>query len=91
MTTLEILGEIIRKRRVVRMKAHAATAEVRLTAYVLGSMPFVTLAALLFSSPRYLTPLFADPRGTFMLAVSAGMLLAAFIIMRQMIRSVVTE
>jgi tight adherence protein B len=41
--TLETLASIIRKRRAVRARAKALTSEIRLSAYVLGSLPFMTL------------------------------------------------
>jgi len=88
-TTLEILGEIIRRRRTVRLKAKAATAEVRMTAYVLGSMPFFVFGALIFVNPTYLTPLITDPRGNVMLVTAFSMLLIAFLSMRHMMRGVV--
>jgi tight adherence protein B len=87
-TTLEILGEIIRRRHAIRMKARAATAEVRMSAYVLGSMPFFVFGALFFVNPKYLTPLFVDPRGKVILVVSFSLLLGAFVTMRRMMRSV---
>jgi tight adherence protein B len=87
--TLEILAEIIRRRRVVRLKARAATAEVRLSAYVLGAIPLCVLGALVVLNPGYLTPLLSDPRGNFMLGVAFVMLLAAFVVMRQMMRGVI--
>jgi tight adherence protein B len=89
-STLEILSDIIRKRRAVRLKARAATGEVRVSAYVLGALPFVAIGALLMLSPDYLTPLFADARGNFILGLAAGSELIALVIMRQMIRSVTT-
>ena len=88
-TTLEILGEIVRRRRAGRMKARAVTAEVRMSAYVLAAIPFVVFGALLLVSPAYLRPLFVDPRGNIILAVSFVLLLMAFITMRSMMRSVV--
>ena len=61
--TLDMLSGIMRKRRAVRMKAKSATAEIRLTGYLLGSLPLVIIAVLLLVQPGYLDPLFADPRG----------------------------
>ncbi|HEV2561827.1 MAG TPA: type II secretion system F family protein [Rhizomicrobium sp.] len=87
--TLEILGDIIRRRRVVRLKARAATAEVRISAYVLGALPFIVIAGLLIVSPSYLTPLITDRRGNVILAVAAAMLVMAFLVMRHMTRSAV--
>jgi tight adherence protein B len=87
-STLEVLSGIMRKRRSVRLKAQSATAEIRLTGYVLGSLPFLTIGALLVIQPGYLNPLFVDPRGHVILAMAAGGLLLSFVTMRQMMRSV---
>jgi tight adherence protein B len=86
--TLEILSDIIRRRRGVRLKAKATTAEIRVSAYVLGSLPILIVGALLLIQPGYLTPLFHDPRGHLIIAVAAGLLLLAAVSMRQMMRSV---
>lgn len=86
--TLEVLSDIVRKRRAVRLKAGATTAEIRVSAYVLGGLPFFILGALLLVQPGYLTPLFVDPRGHVILAIAGGLLLAGAIVMRQMMRSV---
>jgi len=86
--TFDMLSAIIRKRRATRMKARAATAEIRLTAYVLGSLPFLTVGLLMLLQPGYLAPLFGDPRGHVILLLAAGGLLLSFLVMRQMMRSV---
>jgi tight adherence protein B len=86
--TLEILSDIIRKRRAVRLKAKATTAEIRVSAYVLGSLPLLIIGALLLIQPGYLSPLFQDPRGHIIIAIAAGLLLLAAISIRQMMRSV---
>lgn len=87
-STLDVLATIIRKRRAARMKAKSATAEIRLTAYVLGSLPFLTMGSLLLVQPGYLMPLFKDPRGHVILGIAAGGLAASFLSMRMMMRSV---
>ncbi len=87
-TTLTILSEIMRKRRAMRLKARAATGEVRMSAYILGAMPFLVIGALLVADPSYLAPLISDPRGNVILGIATGMLIAGFAIMRQMMRSV---
>ncbi len=85
--TLETLSQIIRKRRAVRLKARAATAEVRISAIVLGAIPFFVTGALLFAAPTYLDPLFADPRGNIILGLAVLGLLLAGLTMRAMIRN----
>ncbi len=82
--TLEALGQLMRSRRAVQLKAQAVTAEIRLTAYILSALPFLTIAALLVLSPGYLTPLFADSRGQVILSIAAGGLLTSALVMRQM-------
>jgi tight adherence protein B len=87
-TTLDILTDIIRKRRAARLKAKAATGEIRITAYTLGGIPVLTIGALLVIQPGYLTPLFTDPRGHLIIGMACGALLLAFLSMRMMMRSV---
>lgn len=86
--TLEIISDIIRRRRAIRLKAKAATSEIRVTAYVVGALPFLIVGALLLIQPGYLNPLYADPRGQVILCIAAGLLLLAGLSMRQMMRSV---
>lgn len=85
--TLETLSQIIRKRRAVRMKARATTAEVKISAIVLGSVPFVVTAALLIVAPSYLDVLFLDSRGNFIVGLALLCLLLAGLTMRTMIRN----
>ncbi len=86
--TLETLSDIIRRRRAGRMKARAVTAEVRASAYVLSAIPFLIIGGLLALNPQYLAPLIDDPRGNIIIGAAAGLLMAAFLTMRQMMHSV---
>jgi tight adherence protein B len=86
--TLEALSQLIRSRRAVVLKARAVTAEVRLSAYILGALPFFTIGALLVISPGYLTPLFTDPRGKAVLAAAIGGLSLSAFVMRRMLRGI---
>ena len=85
--TLQMLSEIIRKRRAGRMKAKAVTAEVRMSAYVLAAIPFVVIAGLMVINPGYLLPLVRDPRGWVIVGVAIGLLLGGFLIMAMMMKS----
>jgi tight adherence protein B len=88
---LENLSDLMRKRRASRLKAKAATGEIRMTAYTLAAVPVFTVGALLAIQPAYLVPLFADPRGHFILASAAGCLAAAFVSMRALMRRLTTD
>lgn len=90
-STLEELSQIMQKRRNMQSKARAATSEVRFTAYVLGALPFVVIAAMLAAAPDYLQPLFTDKRGHLILAAGIGGLSLAYLVMRTMMRSVTTD
>ena len=85
--TLETLSEIIRKRRAVRLKAKAATAEIRISAMVPGGIPFFVVGALLVVSPAYLAPLISDPRGNIIIGSALLSLLLGALTMRSMIRA----
>ncbi len=87
-TTLDILSDIMRKRRAMRMKARATTGEVRMSAYVLGAIPFLVIGGLLVITPNYLEPLIDDPRGNVIIAMAVGSLVIGFGIIRHMMHSV---
>ena len=87
-TTLEILADIIRKRRNVRLRAQAATGEIRMSAYILGTLPFLVTGAFLVISPGYLTPLATDPRGHVIVGAALLGLTLAYVTMRRMLHSV---
>jgi tight adherence protein B len=86
--TLEILADIIRKRRTVRLRAQAATGEIRMSAYILGALPFLVTGTFLVVSPGYLTPLATDPRGHVIVGIALLGLLLAYLSMRAMLHSV---
>ena len=86
-STLELLSDIMRRRRALRLKAQATTSEVRMSAYILGSLPFLVTGVLLLVQPGYLAPLITDTRGKFILGAAVAMMLMGFLTMRQMMRS----
>jgi len=84
--TLDILSDIIRKRRAARLRAKATTGEVRVSAFILGALPFVVIGGLLIMSPGYLAPLIVDPRGNVIVGAAIISLGMGFLTMRQMMR-----
>lgn len=81
---LNNLGDVLRKRFMMRMKIKAMAAEAKASAMIVGSLPFVVLSALMVISPDYLRPLFDDPRGKIALAGAAFSLLLGIGIMFKM-------
>jgi tight adherence protein B len=86
--TLDSLSDIVRRRRAMRMKAKAVSAEVRLSTYILAGLPFLTVGALLVLSPDYLAPLITDHRGNWILGAAIGSLTVGLGVMRGMMLSV---
>jgi tight adherence protein B len=84
---VEILGhlaETVRERLIFDSKVVALTAEVRLSAWILGALPFVVAAALLVVKPSYLSPLLGSDLGRVLLAVGVVSLVVGAIIMRRL-------
>ena len=86
--TLDILSDIMRKRRAMRLKGRAVTGEVRMSAYVLGAMPFLVIGVLVVVSPDYLLPLLTDRRGNIIIGIATLSMTVGFVTIRQMMRSV---
>jgi tight adherence protein B len=79
----ESIARVIRERFKFRDKVSALTAEGRLTAIVLGCLPFFVIGALLVVSPGYLTPLYTEPAGKLISGAALVMMgLGAFFITR---------
>ena len=72
--TLANLSSIIRRRKEIRLKARALTAESKASATVLGVLPFAVGALLFFLNPRLMSVMFDDPRGRFMLGMALSSL-----------------
>lgn len=71
---LNNLSEVLRSRFVMQMKIKALSSEARASSYIIAALPFVVLAAVTFTSPEYLSPLWNDYRGNVAAMVAAGMM-----------------
>lgn len=83
---VEILGhlaETVRERLVFDGKVAALTAEVRLSAWILGALPFAVTAVLLLIKPTYLTPLLVSDPGRMLVAFGVLALACGALIMRR--------
>jgi tight adherence protein B len=82
---IEILDNIsntIRGRFIFKGKVRALTAEVRASAFILGSLPFVIGGILMVLRPGYLTPLLTEPNGRNMLVVCGLLFCTGVMLMR---------
>jgi tight adherence protein B len=84
--TLSNLAEILRRRRQMRQKIRAISGEARMSALILGILPFVVAVLIFVTTPGYLVPLFTDPNGIALLVFGGVMLCIGAFIMARLIR-----
>jgi tight adherence protein B len=70
--TLTNLSDVLRKRRMLKLKIKALSSEAKTSAYIIGSLPFIMAVLIHLTNEHYLVPLWTDPRGH--LAVMGGLL-----------------
>jgi len=84
--TLSNLAGLVRRRKEVRLKARALSAESRATAYLLSALPIIIGGIVYLINPDVMMPLFTDPRGKVMLSIAIVMLVVGFAMMKAMIK-----
>ena len=84
---IEILDNIsmtIRDRFVFKAKVKALTAEARISALILGSLPILMLMLISFMRAEYLRPLWEEELGRIFLVLGGGLYLTGIVVMRMM-------
>jgi len=84
--TLENLADILRRRRIMKLKIKAMSSEARASAYIIGSLPFLMLGILFVVSPAYIVELFTDVRGNIMAGGAVMLQALGVFIMFKMVR-----
>jgi tight adherence protein B len=84
--TLGNLSAILRRRREIRLKARALSAESKASAAVLGILPFAIGGILYFFNPELMSVLLHDPRGRFVLGLAFLSLVTGLAVMAIIIR-----
>jgi tight adherence protein B len=83
--TVSNLSAIVRKRKELRKKGEALTAEARTVAGVLAALPFVGSGLVAVVNFDYIKLLVTDPRGNIIMGIALMMLLIGMMIMRGMV------
>jgi tight adherence protein B len=83
--TVSNLSAIVRKRKELRKKGEALTAEARTVAGVLAALPFVGSGLVAVVNFDYIKMLVTDPRGNIIMGIALMMLLIGMMIMRGMV------
>ena len=84
--TLANLSNIIRRRKEIRLKARALSAESKASATVLAVLPFAVGGLLFFLNPSLMSVLLNDPRGRFMMGMAILTLAIGVSVMAVIIR-----
>lgn len=82
---LNNISYIIRERLKLVGKVRVLSAEGRMSAWVLGMLPFAVMLFMLIANPTYISLLWTDPTGIQMLWSSAGMLLIGVLWIRRVV------
>ncbi|MET0980473.1 MAG: type II secretion system F family protein [Telluria sp.] len=85
----EILGNIstiIRSRLKLVAQVRVLSAEGRMSAWILGLLPFGVALMLTLTNPKYVSMLWTDPSGVRLLWYAAGMILFGVVWLRRVIR-----
>ncbi len=83
---LRSVAEFMRGREELRREVQALTAEGRLSAYILGGLPFGLALFVSVTNGDYLTPLFTTAPGLAMLAIAGTLMAVAFVMMAKIVR-----
>lgn len=78
------LSDVLRKRLMMRLKIKAMSSEAKASAIIVGSLPFIVIAALMFISPGYLDPLVNTLKGNLIAAGAMTSLTLGLTIMIKM-------
>ncbi|HYM31464.1 MAG TPA: type II secretion system F family protein [Candidatus Cybelea sp.] len=83
--TLSNLSGILRARKKMGDKVRAMSSEARMTATIIGSMPFLISLIIYVINPEYISLLWTDPMGKRIFYGGLGWMSTGVFIMRQMI------
>ena len=84
-TAFSNLSKTLRERRQIALKAHASTAQSRLTLLVLTAMPVLVLLSQRFIAPSSVEPLFGTPEGTTLLQWGTALIVTGLLVARALV------
>lgn len=83
---LDGLAKTIRKRIKLRGKVRILTAEGRISAWVLGIMPFAMMGILLMINPDYISLLWTTSLGSNLMLAGAGLMVLGFFVLSRIVQ-----
>ncbi|MDC9700831.1 MAG: type II secretion system F family protein [Alphaproteobacteria bacterium] len=82
---LQNLSNVLRERKILEGKVQSMSQEAKMSAYIIGFMPFGITALLFVMAPDYISTLFTDPTGHMLLTISGFWMFLGVVVMRKMI------
>ncbi|BAT57807.1 bacterial type II secretion system protein F domain protein [Variibacter gotjawalensis] len=79
------LSRVLRDRKKMRAKIQAMSMEAKASAGIIGALPIVVMVLVYITSPGYITLLFTEKTGNFLLLISAFWMSCGVFVMRKMI------
>jgi tight adherence protein B len=79
------LSKVLRDRKKMKAKIRSMSQEAKSSAAIIGSLPFIIMAALSVLNPAYLNPLINTTIGNIMLGTCAVWMMTGILVMRKMI------
>ena len=83
---IEKIADTVRNRYKFQGKLRGLTAEGRMSSYVVGALPWVSLVMGMISNRDYTMILFTNPLGNYVLAYALGSWLFGFFLMSRMMK-----
>jgi tight adherence protein B len=83
---LDNLGRLVRERLKFAGQVRVLASEGRLSAWILGLMPFVLAGLMTVINPGFMTLLWTDPLGVAILRLLLGLMVTGFLILNRVTR-----
>ena len=79
------LSNVLRGRKILREKIKALSAEAKVSAMIIGSLPIIVMILVTIASPDYMNDLYKTSTGQRNMMIGAGMMVVGTLMMRKMI------
>jgi tight adherence protein B len=83
---LKNLSVVIRERLKLRRQVRVFSAQGRLSGYILGALPIFLIVLIHLLNPDYISPLFKETTGKYLVAFALIMMFVGFLLIRKIIR-----
>jgi tight adherence protein B len=83
--SLSNLSTVLRSRKILAEKIKALSAEAKMSAIIIGSLPVAVMLLISIMSPEYMNELYTTERGQTNMMIGGGMMVVGIWIMRKMI------